>query len=95
MRIEAQKQIWSLCRYKNVPYIICKLREDAVRDLIWHGEITFQHCSPSDPDYQVHFIYRWMDMIQLHWHIKLAGRDNEDDILGNVPIYFFLEDIVR
>lgn len=57
MRVEAQKLIWSLFRYRNVVFLL-KVTID-LWDLVWDGYSTFQHCSPLDLDFQTHFSFRW------------------------------------
>lgn len=93
LRVEAQKQIWFLCRYKTVPYIIYLLTT-SVTELIWDGDITFQHCSPLDPDFQIHFFYRWMEKVaELDTVSRLFKCYNLD--MHKFPVYIILEDVVR
>lgn len=57
MRVEAQKLIWSLFRYKNMVFLLNAIID--LRNLVWDGYSTFQHCSPLDLDHQTHFSFRW------------------------------------
>lgn len=58
MRVEAQKLIWSLLRYENMVFLLNAIVD--LRDLVWDGYSTFQHCSPLDLDFQTLFSFRWI-----------------------------------
>lgn len=57
LRVEAQKLLWTLFRYKNMVLVLNTITD--LRDLVWDGYSTFQHCSPLDPDFQTHLCFRW------------------------------------
>lgn len=57
LRVEAQKLLWTLFRYKNMVLVLNTITD--LRDLVWDGYSTFRHCSPLDPDFQTHLCFRW------------------------------------
>lgn len=83
MRVEAQKLIWSLIRYTNMVLVLNAFID--LRDLVWDGYSTFQHCSPLDLDLQTHFSFRWnmeefsdgalVSMVDANAELSLSLRD--------------------
>lgn len=57
LRVEAQRQLWSLFRYEYMAFILNAIMD--IESLVWDGYNTFRHCSPLDPDFQTHFCFRW------------------------------------
>lgn len=81
MRVEAQKLIWSLFRYKNMVLVLNAIID--LRNLVWDGYSTFQHCSPLDLDFQTHLSFRWdMDSFYSNPLVRMFDAEAEHELLS-------------
>lgn len=81
LRVEAQKLLWTLFRYKNMVLVLNTITD--LRDLVWDGYSTFQHCSPLDPDFQTHLCFRWdMDRGDDVGLVRMWDTQSEHELLS-------------
>lgn len=93
LRVEAQKQLWSLIRYKNMVYIFNTIMD--LQSLTWDGYTIFRHCSPLDPDFQTHFFFKWeMNFKGTYALVQLQCEECPEDLLCT-PIRDILQACVR
>lgn len=93
VRVEAQKLIWSFFRYKNMVFVFNAMIN--LRDLVWDGYATFQHCSPLDLDLQTHFAFRWdMESYSSNALVRIFDAKADHELL-HLSIRDILETCVR
>lgn len=62
MRVEAQKQLWRLCRHYELMLVMIDVllgKDKLVRD----ADTTFIHCSIDDPDNIFQFQAKWISRL--------------------------------